>query len=135
VRVTAFGAILLVIASMPAYAAGPFDGSTPMKCAVETVFVCHDAMTCVRGTAATISFPPVVTVDAEKRIVSGAATGRTARITSVGHGNGRLMLHGEEVQTLGNAWNLVISETSGVMTAAVLSRAGASLLFGTCSAP
>ena len=134
-RVATLGAILLVIASSTAYAAGPFDGSKPMKCAVETVFVCHDAMTCIRGTAATISFPPSVTVDVEKRQVSGAATGRTARITSVGHGNERLMLHGEEVQTLGNAWNLVISETSGTMTAAVLSRAGASLLFGTCSVP
>ena len=134
-RVATLGAILLAIASSTAYAAGPFDGSQPMKCAVETVFVCHDAMTCVRGTAATISFPPVVTVDVGNRVISGAATGRTARITSVGHGNGRMMLHGEEVQTLGNAWNLVVSETSGAMTAAVLSRVGASLLFGTCSAP
>jgi hypothetical protein len=135
VRVATLGAILLVIASTPVHAAGPYDGSTPMKCAIETVFVCHDAMTCVRGTAATISFPPVVTVDVEKRVISGEATGRTARITSVGHGSGRMMLHGEEVQTLGNAWNLVVTETSGAMTAAVLSRAGASLLFGTCSAP
>ena len=134
-RVAILGTLMLVIASSPVHAAGPFDGSAPMKCAIETVFVCHDAMTCVRGTAATISFPPVVTVDVEKRTISGAATGRTARITSVGHGNERLMLHGEEVQTLGNAWNLVISEKSGAMTAAVLSRVGASLLFGTCSAP
>ena len=134
-RVATLGTILLVFTSTPVHAAGPYDGSAPMKCAVETVFVCHDAMTCVRGTAATINFPPVVTVDVEKRLVSGAATGRTARITSVGHGNGRMMLHGEEVQTLGNAWNLVVSETSGAMTAAVLSRVGASLLFGTCSAP
>jgi hypothetical protein len=135
VRIAILGTIMLVIASSPVHAAGPLDGSAPMKCTVETVFVCHDAMTCVRGTAATISFPPVVTVDVEKRSISGAATGRTARITSVGHGNDRLMLHGEEVQTLGNAWNLVISEKSGAMTAAVLSRVGASLLFGTCSAP
>jgi hypothetical protein len=135
VRIATLGTILLVIASSAAHAAGPYDGSKPMKCAIETVFVCHDAMTCIRGTAATISFPPVVTVDVEKRVISGAATGRTARITSVGHGNGRMMLHGEEVQTLGNAWNLVVTETSGAMTAAVLSRIGASLLFGTCSAP
>ena len=134
-RVATLGAILLVMSSSTAYAAGPFDGSKPMKCAVETVFVCHDAMTCIRGTAATISFPPVINVDVGNRVISGAATGRTARITSVGHGNGRMMLHGEEVQTLGNAWNLVVSETSGAMTAAVLSRVGASLLFGTCSAP
>ena len=83
-RIATLGAILLVIVSSSAHAAGPFDGSKPMKCAVETVFVCHDAMTCVRGTAATISFPPVVNVDVEKRLISGAATGRTARITSVG---------------------------------------------------
>lgn len=133
-RVAILLAILLVSASA-AGAAEPFDGSTPMKCAVQTVFVCHSPDVCIRGNAQTINFPPVVTVDVGKRLISGSAEGRTARITSVGHGAGRLMLHGEEVETLGSAWNVVIAETSGTMTAAVLSRVGASLMFGACSAP
>jgi len=31
--------------------AAPYDGSEPMKCTIEAVFVCQDAAMCVRGTA------------------------------------------------------------------------------------
>src|SRR5262245_29616008 len=114
--------------------AGKYDGSAPMKCTIEAVFVCPEASLCTRGTAQTVSLPPVVTVDVANRVISGAATGRTAQITAVGRGAGQLLIHGEEAQTLGKAWGLNVNEDSGTMTGAVLSPVGGFLMFGACSA-
>jgi hypothetical protein len=114
--------------------AQPYDGSTTMNCAVQTVMVCNDPSMCVRGTAATVNIPPVLVVNVADRLISGAATGRTIRITSVDRGAGKIMLRGLDVQTLGIAWDLVIDETSGSMSGAVLSQGGY-LVFGRCSAP
>ena len=128
-----FVAVLLV--SVSSAHAASYDGSTPMKCAIQTVLVCNDPSGCVRGTAQTISFPSVVTVDVGNRLISGSAIGRTARISSVAHAAGRLMLHGQEVETLGNAWDVVVEQASGAMTGAVLSHGGGFLMFGACTAP
>jgi hypothetical protein len=126
---------MLLGSACAASAAAPYDGSAPMKCAIEAVFVCHEAASCTRGTAQTVSLPPVVTVDVANRLISGAATGRTARITAFGRGAGQLLIHGEEAQTLGKAWGLNVSEKTGAMSGAVLSPVGGFLMFGTCSAP
>jgi hypothetical protein len=96
--------------------------------------VCDDPSTCVRGTAATVNLPPVLVVDVPKRLISGAATGRTIRITGVDRGAGKMILRGVDVQTLGMAWDLVVDEASGAMSGAVLSQGGY-LVFGRCSAP
>jgi len=95
--------------------------------------VCDDPSICVRGSAQTVNLPPVVKVDVAKRLISGAATGRTVRITSVSRGSGRLLLQGEEVGMNGFAWDMVIVEASGVMSGAVLSHGGGFLMFGGCS--
>jgi hypothetical protein len=125
----------LLVGASVAYAAAPYDGSTPMKCTIETVFVCHEAAMCTRGTAHTVSLPSVVTVDVGNRLISGSASGRTARITSFGRGAGQLMIHGEEVEALGKAWGVTVAERTGAMSGAVLSPVGGFLMFGACSAP
>jgi hypothetical protein len=125
-------ALLLCVGT--AGAAGPYDGSTTMKCAIQTVMVCNDPSMCVRGTAATVNLPPVLVVDVPNRLIGGAVTGRTVRITSVDRGAGKMMLRGLDVQTLGVAWDIVVDETSGAMSGAVLSQGGY-LVFGGCSAP
>jgi hypothetical protein len=113
--------------------AGPLDGSAPMQCAIEAVMVCHEPAMCVRGTAATVNMPPTLKIDVAQRLVSGAATGRTATIKSVGRGNGRLLVQGEEVGIGGITWDVVIAESSGAMSGAVLSHGGGFLMFGACS--
>lgn len=126
---------VLLLSSGMASAAALYDGSAPMKCTIDTVFVCPEAALCTRGTAQTVSLPPVVMVDVPNRVISGSATGRTARITAFGRGSGQLLIHGEEVQTLGKAWGLNVTENTGAMSGAVLSPVGGFLMFGTCSAP
>ena len=115
-------------------AAAPYAGTTVMKCSIQTVMVCNEPSTCVRGTAATVNLPPVLTVDVANKLISGAATGRTVQIISIDRGAGKMMLRGLDVQTLGIAWDLVVDEKSGTMAGAVLSQGGY-LLFGRCAAP
>ena len=115
-------------------AAAPYAGTTAMKCTIQTVMVCNEPSTCVRGTAATVNLPPVLTVDVANKLISGAATGRTVQIISIDRGAGKMMLRGLDVQTLGIAWDLVVDEKSGTMAGAVLSQGGY-LLFGRCAAP
>jgi hypothetical protein len=122
-------AVLLAVA-ITAGAAPPYDGSRPMKCAISTVMVCSDPSVCVRGTAATVSLPPVLNVDVGQKVISGAATGRTIKITSVEREGGRLLLAGSES---GGSWNVAIVENSGAMSSVALVRNGGFLMFGTCS--
>lgn len=123
-------AVLLAIA--PAIAA-PLDGSKPMQCSIQAVMVCNSPEVCVRGTAATVNMPPTLKIDVAERLVSGAATGRTVKIKSVGHGDGRLLVQGEEVGTGGIAWEVVITENTGAMSGAVLRQGGGFLMFGACT--
>jgi hypothetical protein len=121
---------VLVAVAVGASATPPYDGSKPMQCAINTVMVCSDPSVCVRGTAATINLPPVLIVDVGQRLISGSATGRTIKITSVEREGGRLLIGGSES---GGSWNVAIIEDSGVMSAVALVRNGGFLMFGTCS--
>ena len=125
-------ALQLAIAA-PAAAGPPYDGSAPLECAIQTVMICSDPKTCVRGTAQTAVLPPVLTLDVSQRLVRGAVTGRTIKIASVSRAGGRLLLQGEEVGMNGIAWDVVIVEASGAMSGAVLSHDGGMLIFGVCS--
>jgi hypothetical protein len=102
-----------------------------MQCAIETVMVCSDPSVCVRGTAATVNLPPGLTVDVGQRLISGAATGRTIKITSVNREGGRLLISGTETAGI---WTMAVVEDSGQMSGAVLARDGGFLLFGSCTA-
>jgi hypothetical protein len=130
------GTVAAVLASASvAFAAPPYDGSTPMQCAIKTVMACSGPDSCVRGTAASVVLPSVLLIDVARRVASGDRAGRTVRITAVGRGGGRLMLHGEEIEIGGVAWNVVIMEASGEMTGAVLTEPGGYLMFGSCAGP
>jgi hypothetical protein len=132
-RVVGLAAVLVVGASVAS--AAPYDGSRAMNCAIKAVMACSGPDSCVRGTADTVVLPRVLVIDVDQRLVSGDRAGRRVKITSLGRGGGRLMLHGEEIEIGGRAWNVVIMEASGEMTGAVLSEPGGYLLFGTCAVP
>lgn len=120
----------MLVTAISAGAAPPYDGTKAMQCAISTVMVCSDPSVCVRGTAATINLPPVLNVDVGQKVISGAATGRTVKITSVEREGGRLLLAGSES---GGSWNVAIVEDSGAMSSVVLVRNGGFVMFGTCS--
>ena len=121
---------MLLALAFSAGAAPPYDGSKPMQCAISTVMVCSDPAVCVRGNAATVNLPPVLNVDVGQKVIGGAETGRTIKITAVEREGGRLLLSGSES---GGSWNVAIVEDSGAMSSVVLVRNGGFLMFGTCS--
>jgi hypothetical protein len=84
-----------------------------------------------RGTAQTVNLPPVLSVDVGQRLISGAATGRTIKITSVHRDRGRLLISGAERSGI---WVMAVVEDSGQMSSAVMPRDGGFLMFGKCSA-
>jgi hypothetical protein len=127
------GSAIALLMSVTTAQAATYDGSVPMKCRIQAVMMCSDASGCVRGTAESALLPPVVNVDVPNRRLSGDAAGRTVKIVSVGHGGGRLVLHGEEVEMAGTAWNVVVEQKSGDLTGAVLTRVGGYLVFGSCA--
>ncbi len=130
-RVTRIGLLpVLLAAAVTAGAAPPYDGSKPMQCAIDTVMVCSDPSVCVRGNASTVNLPPVLNVDVGQKVISGAATGRTIKITAIEREAGRLLLSGAES---GGSWNVAIVESSGAMSSVVLVRNGGFLMFATCS--
>ncbi len=132
--VTTVIAVLLLQSPPGAWAAAPFDGSAPLRCAIQTVMSCGEPTTFVRGTAATVNLPPALTMDVQKRLISGPATGRTVKIDSVAHDRGRLVMYGSEVGSLGVHWSVLIAESSGRMASAVVNQEGGFLMFGTCTA-
>jgi hypothetical protein len=122
--------LLLLAATVNASAAPPYDGTKPMQCAIETVMVCSDPSVCVRGTAQTVNLPQVLNVDVGKKLISGAATGRTIKIAWVSRQSGRLLVGGSE---LGGGWTMAVVEDTGVMSSAVIVRTGGFILFGNCT--
>ena len=120
----------MLAAVVNASAAPPYDGSKPMQCAIETVMICSDPTVCVRGTAQTVNLPQVLNVDVDKKLISGAATGRTIKIAWVIRQAGRLLVGGSE---LGGGWTMAVAEDTGAMSSAVISRASGFILFGNCT--
>lgn len=129
----AVAAVVLLATVATARAAGPYDGSAAMSCRIQHVMSCSDSMICVQGTAATVLLPPVISVDVPNKRLGGGAAGRNARIVSVGQGGNRLVIHGEEVEMSGTAWNVAIDQKSGALTGAVLPHVGGYLVFGSCA--
>ena len=121
---------MLMAIGVTAAAAPPYDGSKPMQCAISTVMVCSDPSLCVRGNASTVNLPPVLNVDVGQKVISGAVTGRTIKITSAEREAGRLLPSGSES---GGSWSVAIVEDSGAMSSVALVRNGGFLMFGTCS--
>src|SRR5262245_17907474 len=119
--------LLLLAATVNASAAPPYDGSRPMQCAIETVMICSDPTICVLGTAQTVNLPSVLNVDVDKKLISGAATGRTIKIAWVNRQGGRLLVGGSE---LGGGWTMAVAEATGARASAVIVRGGGLILFG-----
>ncbi len=123
-------AVLLFAIATSAGAAPPYDGTKPMKCAIQTVMVCSDPSACVRGSAQTVNLPAVLDIDVGKRLISGAATGRTIKIAWMERQGGRLLVGGTE---MGGGWTMAVAEDTGAMSSAVIARSGGFMLFGSCS--
>jgi len=100
-----------VVTPPPVSAAGKYDGSASMVCAVSSVHECVATGRCQLRTAGNVNFPGIIRVDikAMKMILSGAEGDR--------------------------GWILLINEASGAMSVTAAGDGEGFVMFGQCALP
>ena len=139
-RLQAIGLILtlggaaLAAPATPASAAGKYDGSKPMLCAVTAVSECTKDGACERSAPLVgNNLPGFVRVDVKAKLLSdNDGGGRKTEIKSSVILDDQLMLQGSEN---GKAWSIVISSDSGVFGSSVVENDGLFAIFGRCTLP
>jgi len=125
-------AFCLSLALLPAHLmAATYDGSVPLLCAAMTVLECEETGECLRSTAESVNLPQFVKINAQQQTLSAAGKGEvTTPIKRLEHLDGRLILQGGEA---GRGWNLVITEETGKLSAAIVDEGGTFVIFGACT--
>ncbi len=123
----------LALAS-PASAAGKYDGSVPMLCAVTAMSECEANGQCLRSAPQEgNNLPTFLRVDVKGRtLTANDGSGRKTEIKAAGIVDGQLMLQGIEN---GKAWNMVIGLETGKWGGAVVEDDGSFAVFGACTLP
>jgi hypothetical protein len=118
----------------PAAAAGKYDGSTAMLCAVTAVSECTADGKCERSAPQTgNNLPTFMRVDVKARTLSdNDGSGRKTEIKASSIVDDQLMLQGIEN---GKAWNMVIKSATGRWGGSVVEDDGSFALFGACTLP
>jgi hypothetical protein len=125
--------ILVIALAGPAglaAAAGPFDGSRPLLCAVTTVMECDASGQCERQIADGVNSPKFIRVDVAGKTVSGGS--KSSQLKNMSHVDGELVLQGSEN---GRGWSATIDEESGRMAAAIVDNDYTFSIFGACTIP
>lgn len=121
-----------VLLPVPGFAGG-FDGSGPITCAIVEIFETGPgSQPVVQGTAKSFNFPDFIQLDFKTKQLIGKSKAQktlTSPIATQDVQDGKLILHGSQQ---GRAWNLVISQASGHMTATVAADEFAFTIFGAC---
>ena len=134
-----FAGVLVVVvaclgATWPVAAAGRYDGSVPMICAVTSLVECTADGKCERsGPQEGNNLPPFIRIDVKGGVLSANdGSGRKTDIkgsTTVGQ---QIMLQGVDN---GKAWNIVIGSDTGRWGGSVVENDGSFAIFGACTLP
>jgi len=118
----------------PAGAAGKYDGSAPMLCAVTAISECTADGTCQRSQPqAGNSLPTFMRVDLKAKVLrADDGSGRKTDIKGSTFADDQLMLQGFEN---GKAWSMVIKSDTGRWGGSVVEDDGSFALFGACTLP
>jgi hypothetical protein len=132
--ILALGGVVLAAPAVPASAAGKYDGSKPMLCAVTAVSECTKDGACERSAPQEgNNLPGFVRVDVKAKLLSdNDGGGRKTAIQSSALVDNLLMLQGAEN---GKAWSIVIASDSGVFGSSVVEDDGLFAIFGRCTLP
>ena len=121
-------------AASPASAAGKYDGSRPMLCAVTAVSECTADGKCERSAPqAGNNLPSFLRVDLNGRVMSdNDGSGRKTDIKVSSIVDGQLILQGGEN---GKGWTMVIGSETGRWGGSVVEDDGSFAIFGSCTLP
>ena len=127
-------ALACMALASPAVAAGKYDGSKPMLCAISAMSECTADGKCERSAPqAGNNLPTFVRVDVKgKLLTDNDGSGRKSEIKVATVVDGQLMLQGVEN---GKAWSMVIASEGGTFGASVVEDDGLFALFGHCTLP
>ena len=132
--ILALGGLALAAPATPASAAGKYDGSKPMLCAVTAVSECTKDGNCERSAPQEgNNLPGFVRVDVQRKLLTdNDVSGRKTEIKSAAIVDNQLMLQGAEN---GKAWSIVIASDSGIFGSSVVEDDGLFAIFGRCTLP
>jgi hypothetical protein len=108
--------------------AGDFDGSKLLICAPVEAIDCAAGEACTKGRPEDIGAPNFLRIDFAHKVIVGPK--RTTPILSMDKSDAQILLQGTE---LGYSWTLVLDQESGAMTATLVNREEAFVLFGSCT--
>ena len=120
-------AALAFLTAGPA-SAGDFDGSKLLICALVEAIDCTAGEECIKGLPDDVGAPNFMRIDFAQKAVIGPK--QTSPILFMDKSDEQILLHGKE---LGYGWTLVLDQESGKLTATLVNREGAFVLFGSCT--
>lgn len=121
--------LCLILTPLP-IAAGQFDGSVPLLCAVIQVVECGAGGECYPVQPEVANIPRFLKINFKKKTISATEdSGRkeVTKIKNIEHANGKVVLQGSEN---GRGWTMVISEETGKMSATVSDDQVGFVVFG-----
>ena len=132
--------ILFLCTPLHVFAAGVFDGSKPLNCAMMDVIECVPEGGCQEVTPQSVNFPDFLRIDFKKKRITESKEGairRTSKIENRELIDGKLILQGAEdgIEGVkdGLGWSIAISQSTGKM---VLTGSGDEVgfvVFGACT--
>ena len=142
-QVKIYGLIVLIICmfSHPA-AAGDFDGSKPLLCAVMDITECGQGGNCQKVMVEDVGIPHFFRINPKEKKISATPETEKKRSTTIKnmeHIDGKLILQGAEDGREGVrdglGWSLAISEESGKMVLTASGDEVGFVVFGACTLP
>jgi hypothetical protein len=119
----------LVLLTVGTAAAGDFDGSKLLICAPVEAIDCSASEACTtQGRPNAIGAPRFLRIDFAQKVIVGPQ--QTTPILFMDKSDDQILLQGKE---LGFGWMLVLDQESGTMSATLMNREGAVVLFGSCT--
>lgn len=121
--------LCLILTPLP-IAAGQFDGSAPLLCAVIQVVECSAGGDCSPVQPEVANIPRFLKINFKKKIISATEDSGIKDVTqikNIGHVSGKMILQGSEN---GRGWTMVISEETGKMSATVSDDQVGFVVFG-----
>ncbi len=141
--VNIFGRMVAIIClfSVPA-AAGDFDGSKELLCAVMDITECVPGGKCFQVTAEEVGIPNFLRTDFNQKKLSATFADGSKKISPIVNLekiDGKLILQGAEdgIEGVrdGLGWSLAIDEDNGKMVLTASGEAVAFVMFGACTLP
>ena len=121
-------AVLFSLIGIAAAWAADFDGSKLLICAPVEASACVPGETCTKGRPDDIGAPAFMRIDFAKKVIIGST--RSSPILFMDKADALLLLQGVE---LGYAWTLALDQEDGSLSATLVGRDGAFVLFGSCT--